>query len=253
MNSINRIVIIEDEEIVARNLQRSLVEELPDAHVVAIIPSIEESLEFFQQNPMPDLIFMDIHLADGIAFSIFESVEITCPIIFTTAYEQYALDAFRVNTIDYLLKPIGRDDLHRAIQKLLNILKSATPAIPSNDALRQLGTNYKSHFLIPVRDRLIPVEVSQIACIYLEDKISRAMLFDGRQQIIDRPLDAVMDDLNPTLFFRANRQYIVTHSAIQDIAIWPISKLALTLSVPTPTRIIISKARVPEFKQWYTK
>ena len=245
------IIIIEDEEIAVRNLQRLLAEELPDATVTAILPSIEESVEYLQQQPAPDLVFMDVHLADGLSFRIFDTVEIGCPIIFTTAYDQYALDAFRVNGIDYLLKPISRGDLHHAIQKLSSLSGNAQQT--SVGKLLSQQVSYKSHFLIPVRDKLIPIDVKQIACLYLEDKITRAILFDGRQQIFDRPLDVIMEQLNPDLFFRANRQYIVAHSAIQEISIWPISKLALTLSVQTPDRIIVSKARVPEFKQWYTK
>ena len=245
------IIIIEDEEIAVRNLQRLLAEELPDATVTAILPSIEESVEYLQQQPAPDLVFMDVHLADGISFRIFDTVDIACPIIFTTAYDQYALDAFRVNSIDYLLKPISRGDLHHAIQKLSSLSGNAQQT--SVGKLLSQQVSYKSHFLIPVRDKLIPIDVKQIACLYLEDKITRAILFDGRQQIFDRPLDVIMEQLNPDLFFRANRQYIVAHSAIQEISIWPISKLALTLSVQTPDRIIVSKARVPEFKQWYTK
>lgn len=251
MKPIATIVIIEDEQIAARNLQRLLADELPSATVAAILPSIEESVEYLQQQPSPDLLFMDIHLADGISFRIFDTVNITCPIIFTTAYDEYALDAFRVNGIDYLLKPISRDDLHHAISKLASLSQALSHS--ATQSLSHLATNYKSHFLIPLRDKLIPIDVKQIACLYLEDKITRVILFDGRQQIFDHPLDVIMEQLNPDLFFRANRQYIVAHSAIQEISVWPISKLALTLSVHTPDRIIVSKARVPEFKQWYTK
>lgn len=240
------IIIVEDEAIAARHLQQLLAELQPDINCLATLQSIEESVEYFSSSPAPDLVFMDFHLADGLATHIFHQTTIDCPVIFTTAYDQYALDAFRAGGIDYLLKPIDRDALQRALDRARRYQLPATNfPIPA--------TNYPSHFLVPVRNRLIPIEVKQIACIYLEDKITRAILYDGRQQIIDRPLDSLMSQLNPDTFFRANRQYIVAHHAIDDIALWPISKLAVTLRVPTPTRIIISKARVREFKQWYTK
>ena len=244
------ILIIEDEHIAAQHLGRLIAELLPDAHILATLQSIEESVEYLQQHSTPDLILLDIHLADGLSFRIFDHVHPHCPIIFTTAYDQYALQAFKVNSIDYLLKPINRDDLQRALDKLHTL---ATPTPSQLAALGDTLHHYRTHFLVPMRDKLIPVPIDQIACLYLEDKITRAILLDGHHQIIDRPLDSIMEQLDPSHFFRANRQYIVAHHAIREIAFWPISKLALTLCVPTPDRIIISKARVSEFKQWYTK
>ncbi len=256
MTPLNRIVIIEDERIAAANLQRLLKAELPQMQLEAVLASIEESVEYFSSHESPDLIFADIHLADGLAFDIFNSVAINCPVIFTTAYEQYALNAFKVNTVDYLLKPINPADLHHAINKLEKILMPSDLA-PKTTEQKPLSPDsapqYKSHFLIPANNRLIPLEVRQIACLYLEDRITRAILFDGRQQIMDGPLDSIMAQLNPDIFFRANRQYIIAHNAIREISIWPISKLAVSLSVATPSRIIVPKARVREFKEWYTK
>ena len=251
------ILIIEDEIVAAQHLQRTLAQLSPQFNVLAVIQSIEESVEYFSNStsssadPYPDLCFMDIHLADGLAFHIFDQVNITCPIIFTTAYDQYALQAFKVNSIDYLLKPIGLDDLRRALDKLEN-LTSPPPPVPAA-ALASSFKHYRSHFLIPHLDKLVPVEISQIACLYIEDKLTRVLLLGGQQHTIDKPLDLIMEQLDPALFFRANRQYIVAHRAIKEISVWPIGKLALTLAVPTPDRIIISKARVPEFKTWYTQ
>ena len=248
----SNILIIEDEPVAARHLQRLLAVQCPEGHISATLESIEESIEYLQQEPMPDLVFMDIHLADGLSFRIFDSVGIHCPIIFTTAYDQYALEAFKVNSIDYLLKPITPEDLRRALEKLNTLAPTQQHPLPQPSA--SVGSHtYKSHLLIPLRDKLVPVDIKQIACLYLEDKITRAILHNGHEHVIDKPLDAIMDILNPDLFFRANRQYIVAHSAISEIALWPISKLALTLLVPTPDRIIIPKARVAEFKNWYTK
>ena len=307
------IIIVEDEAIAAQHLQRILQDIFEETEngkrraengefpVVpgssqfsvlnsqlhfTILQSIEETVDYFSNqtenedknenpNPKPDLVFMDFHLADGLATHIFEHTSIPCPVIFTTAYDQYALDAFRAGGIDYLLKPIDHDAVRHALEKISKIenwKKKRESKIPNGKSEAESGERkaesgefsvlssqfsapktYPSHFLIPLRNKLIPVEVRQIACIYLEDKITRAILYDGRQQIIDRPLDALMDQLDPAVFFRANRQYIVAHRAIDDIAVWPISKLAVSLCVATPERIIISKARVHEFKQWYTK
>lgn len=247
------ILIIEDEAIAAEHLRRLLLSIMPDATVLPPLQSIEESVEYFKaaDNPQPDLCFMDIHLADGLAFHIFDEVDIECPLIFTTAYDQYALNAFKAGGIDYLLKPIAAEDLQHAIDKLERL--GATVQRADIDALASNLRSYQTHFLIPVHDKLIPVEISQVACFYLEDKVPRAIFYDGHEQTMDRPLDAIMDQLNPDLFFRANRQYIIAQNAVKEINIWPISKLAITLSVETPSRIIVSKARVGEFKRWYTK
>lgn len=246
-----RIAIIEDEAVAAQHLARLLQSIVPDVDILPPLQSVEESVEFFSKaTPQPDMAFMDIHLADGLSFRIFDTVSIQCPVVFTTAYDQYALDAFKAGGFDYILKPISRDDLSRAINKIDRL---KTPTETQLLAAEASMKHYRSHFLIPMRDKLIPLAVDQIACLYLEDKITRAILYDGHQQIVDSPLDSIMEQLDPALFFRANRQYIVAHRAIQQIAVWPISKLAITLSVATPDRIIISKAKVPEFKQWYTK
>ena len=252
-----KILIIEDEVIAAQHLQRTLAQLLPHFTLLGIIQSIEEGVEYFKHldtsssAPYPDLCFMDIHLADGLAFHIFDHVDIRCPIIFTTAYDEYALQAFKVNSVDYLLKPIGKDDLRHALDKLESL--AAPQSTVPVESLVASFKHYRSHFLIPHLDRLVPVEVSQIACLYVEDRLTRAILMDGRKYTVDSPLDMVMDQLDPSLFFRANRQYIVAHRAVKEIYVWPIGRLALALAVATHDRIIISKARVPEFKTWYTQ
>ncbi|MCR4816183.1 MAG: LytTR family DNA-binding domain-containing protein [Bacteroidales bacterium] len=255
MNSI----IIEDETIAAQNLQRLINEVDPSIKISAILQTVEDAVEYFSEHNDIDLVFMDIHLADGLAFLIFDRVSITCPIIFTTAYDQYALDAFKVNSVDYLLKPISKDDLARAINKL-NTLRagndssytSLTPQTIASLAEMMGQRKYKSHFLIPVRDKLVPLPVADIACIYVDEKLSRIVTFNGDSHSLDKPLDAFYSQLDPARFFRANRQYIISHDAVKDISIWPLSKLHVTLSVATPEKIIISRARTSEFKDWYT-
>lgn len=250
------VVIIEDEAVAAQHLQRLLAEVLPDAHVDAVLQSIEESVEYFSScqpvSVSTHLVFMDIQLADGPAFRVFDQVEIPCPVIFTTAYDQYALEAFKVNSIDYLLKPIDKAKLQHALHKLQHLVDSGAWRAENN--IPPAPRTYKRTFLIPQADRLIPLPVDDIACFCLEEGVTRVFLSSGAPPVaMDTPLDSVMESLDPALFFRANRQYIVHHRAIKEINLWPIGKLALTLTVPTPGRIIVSKAKVPEFKQWYTK
>lgn len=245
------ILIIEDEHLAAISLQRMLAEIAPQYHVVAVLQSIEDAVEYFSTSPQPQLCFLDIHLADGVAFKIFDHVRVDCPIIFTTAYDQYAIEAFKVNSIDYLLKPINKLDLSRAIDKAQRLSSQ-----PSSLQLSQIQAmlsrrQYQSCFLIPVGDQLLPLEVEQAACFYIDDRITHILTYDGRQLSIDKPLDLLTEKLDPCLFFRANRQFVVARKAISTMTIWPIGKLALTLSVETPSRIIVPKAKVKEFKDWY--
>jgi two-component system, LytTR family, response regulator LytT len=251
-----KAVIVEDELIAAQNLQRLINQVDKDIEVITVLQSVEESIEWFMLHPVPDLVFMDIHLADGSSFSIFEKVEISCPIIFTTAYDEYALKAFEVNSIDYLLKPISLKNFERAIAKLRNLVadKESNTNVIANllASFKQTKEVYKSNFLIPHKDKFIPLSVDRIACFYTENKTVKIIMEDNETYNMDSSLEDLTNQLNPTQFFRANRQYIVAHKAIKDISIWFGSKLSINLEVPVPERIIVSKARVAEFKVWYT-
>lgn len=256
-----KALILEDEDIASQSLQRQLNELRPDIQIAAMLQTVEEAADWFDQHKEPDLAFFDIHLADGSVFRLFDKVTVYCPIIFTTAYDQYTLEAFKVNSIDYLLKPIATQDLQRALDKydLLSQQSRKTENV-DDESLRHLiammhkgGRQYKGYFLIPSGDKLVPLATQDIACIYLDNKQSIAVTFGGKSHIIDKPLDTIMQDLDPRVFFRANRQYIVSHRAVQDISFWFGSKLQLRLIVPTPGRIVISKAKVAGFKDWYTK
>lgn len=203
---------------------------------------------------MPELAFMDIQLADGSSFSIFEKVDITCPIIFTTAYNEYALKAFEVNSIDYLLKPITRTKLERALNKLKQFSYSQenTESIKKLlSSLQESKPHYKSHFLIPHRDKLLPLSAHKIAYIYSEYKMAKIVTVDKESFTIDTSLEEILKQLDPDCFFRANRQYIVSHKAINDLSIWFGGKLSVNLFVSTPERIIVSRARAGEFKEWF--
>jgi len=251
-----KVVIVEDEIIAAQTLSRLIGEIRPDFDILTVLQTVEESVEWFSQHPAPDLVFMDIHLADGSSFGIFDRIEIDCPIIFTTAYNEYALEAFEVNGIDYVLKPINKTRLSQAIQKFGNLThKSGNSNLIAElaAALREKQNQHKTHFLIPHRDKLLPVAVENIACFNAELKIARVMTFDLQNYQIDYSLEELMKHLDPNQFFRVNRQYIVSHRAIRDLSVWFGGKLSVNLAVPTEERVIVSKARVSEFKAWYTR
>ena len=249
-----KAVIIEDEVVAAENLERLVTSIDKDINIIAVLQTVEESVEWFKENEHPDIVFMDIHLADGESFSIFNETEIRSPIIFTTAYDEYALKAFDVNSVDYLLKPINARSLNRALKKLEKVSFQDN----NNDIVEQImqsinqtKTNYKKHFLIPHRDKLIPLPVDDIAYIFSEMKVANVVSFDNKKYTIDTSLDDMMRQLDPSRFFRANRQFIVSHRSIADLSIWFGGKLAVNLSVPTHERIIVSRAKNNEFKEWY--
>lgn len=251
-----KVLIIEDEKAAARNLKALLAEVAPDMEVLAVLDSISESLEWFREYAMPELIFMDIHLADGSAFEIFEHVNITSPIIFTTAYDEYALKAFKVNSIDYLLKPIDKNDISRALEKLRQLQnepeKKQFDFTPVIHALKRQDS-YKTHFLVPVKgDKLVPVSVDMILFFHIDDGLVKAVLKDSKEYIFAQTLDELADCISPAMFFRVNRQYLISRKAVQDIDLWFNGRLSVNLKVAVPEKILVSKARVSEFKEWFT-
>ncbi|MDR0363841.1 MAG: LytTR family DNA-binding domain-containing protein [Bacteroidales bacterium] len=251
-----KAIIIEDEIIAAQTLSRLICEIRSDFEIVAVLQTVEESVEWFRENPTPDLAFMDIHLADNSSFAIFDKVTVDCPIIFTTAYNEYALEAFDVNGIDYLLKPINKNRLAQAIAKYdkLSHKNDNTQLIANLIATFNEKQNHrKSHFLIPYRDKLMPLAIEDIAYFVAEFKIAKVITFDLHGFSLDYSLEELMKHLNPELFFRVNRQYIVAHKAINDITLWFAGKLSVNLIVPVSEKIIVSKAKSSEFKAWYTR
>lgn len=251
-----KVVIVEDEIIAGQTLCRLIGEVRSDVEILTVIQTVEESIEWFETNPTPDLVFMDIHLADGSSFDIFKKTEIKCPIIFTTAYNEYALEAFEVNSIDYLLKPISRKRLIQALDKFANFgfekdnMKLITEVM---SVINQKQNHHKTHFLIPYQDKLIPLHANDMAYCTSEFKIVRVHTFDSRTFTMDYSLDELMKNLDPEQFFRVNRQYIVAHKSIKDISLWFTGKLSVNLCVSVPERILVSKARVADFKSWYTR
>lgn len=249
-----KTLIVEDEKAAVRNLTAVLEQVAPEQEIIGILDSVADALDWFASHPMPELVFMDIHLADGSAFEIFENVDITCPVIFTTAYDEYALKAFKVNSIDYLLKPIAEADVRTALLKLKK-LHSASADEP--DFLKLIRTlkkeeSYKTHFLVPAKgDKLLPLAVNEIFYFYIADGIVKAVTQAGKEYVLSQTLDELTECLNPNDFFRANRQYLIAKNAVQDIDLWFNNRLVVNLRIMTPERIVVSKVRVGDFKEWF--
>lgn len=244
-------VIIEDETVAVSSLKTILAQnEVTPVRVVAELESIEESVEYLRTHPHPDILFMDIHLADGSAFKIFEQVEIEAPVIFTTAYDEYALQAFQVSSIDYLLKPITAASLERALTKLKRFDKEERLAHirQTNETIQNRNT-IKS-LLIMLTDKFYPLQVEDICFFYSTNEKVMAYTADGKVHPVDKSLDALSEQLDESTFFRANRQFIISRKAIKDVDLWFGSRLSVNLVLAVPERIIISKTKTPLFKKW---
>ncbi len=248
-----RVVIIEDETAAAQNLSAILRKLLPDVEIVATIDTVVDSVDYFRSAPQLDLVFMDIHLADGASFRIFDSVNIATPIIFTTAYDQYAIEAFKVNSIDYLLKPINDDDVKRAVEKWQRLTSVERSDYTSRVAEVAQHRPAEQVFLVHFRDKIIPLQTKDIAFVHTFEERVTAYCHNGEKYQIDMTLEALQSKLSSNDFFRANRQFIISRKAVSDISIWFGSRLAVNATIETPERVIIPKARVHDFKNWLTK
>jgi DNA-binding LytR/AlgR family response regulator len=245
-----RILIVEDETAAYENLVDILGKIDPDITIAGNTESIRQTVRWFKTNQPPDLILMDIHLSDGSAFTIFNSIQVETPIVFITAYDEYAIEAFKVNSIDYLLKPIKEEDLKRALDKFRKLTR--------NDVLKYLAQmtqitsspKYKDKILIPVRDKLQPVDLNEISCFYTTERSTRVFLKNGKSLPWSRSLDQIEAGLNPADFIRANKQYIISRRSVVSITIWFDSRLLITLDIETPERIYVSKNKAAEFKAW---
>ena len=244
-----KALIIEDETAAALNLAAVLRQVAPGVEVVATLESVAESVEWLRANPQPDLLFMDIHLADGDSFRIFKSVEVTAPVVFTTAYDQYALEAFKVNSIDYLLKPINADDVRRALEKLRRL--TSGERLDYGSRVRTMAARQSEEvFLVHVRDRIIPLRRDAIAYLYTANEKVTACTFEGEVYPMDRTLEAYQSQLPEHDFFRANRQVLLSVGAIDRLEPYFNGKVSVTVHPPHKERITVSEERVPLFKAW---
>lgn len=245
-----RVVIIEDETAAAQNLTAILRKVCPDVEIVEALDTVVDSVEFFRSKPELDLVFMDIHLADGSSFRIFNSVEISVPIIFTTAYDQYAIEAFKVNSIDYLLKPINEEGVKRAINKWQRL--TSVERNEYSERVNEVAQNRPAEqtFLVHFRDKIIPLKSEDVAFFHTFEERVTAYCHNGDKYQIDLTLEALQSKLPSEDFFRANRQFIISRKSVKDISVWFGSRLSANLTLETPERIVVPKARVHDFKEW---
>jgi DNA-binding LytR/AlgR family response regulator len=245
-----RILIVEDETAAYENLVDILAEIDPGIQIAGYAESINQTIHWLQTNHVPDLILMDIHLSDGSAFSIFKSIKLETPIIFTTAYDEYAIEAFKVNSIDYLLKPIKVEDLKRALDKFRKWTRQDVLQYLSQLIHLQPETKYKDKLLIPIKDKLQPVNINELSFFYTTDKNTRVYLNNGKYYSYSKTLEQIETILNPVDFIRANKQFIIARSSVKNITIWFDSRLLITLDIEPPERIYVSKNKAAEFKAW---
>lgn len=246
-------IIIEDEKPSARRLQRML--NTIDVSSETMLHSVEEAIDWFQNNTHPDLIFLDIQLSDGLSFEIFEAIDIKSAVIFTTAYDEYALKAFKLNSIDYLLKPIDEDDLAAAIKKFKGRATVQQPVTLDFNDIKQLLVNpiereYKKRFSVKVGQHIKLINIEDIECIYSENKGTYAYTKEGRNYLLDSTLDQLEDELEPHIFFRISRKFYVNINAIKDMVSYTNSRLQIKLNTFKEQDIIVARERVKDFKNW---
>ncbi len=246
------LLIVEDEERNANKLVRLLQEIAPNSTIIGVIESISECVQWLNNNTAPDLIFMDVRLEDGLCFKIFEQVDITTPVIFTTSYDEYALKAFKVNSLDYLMKPIQEEDLRKALIKYKKIYNNAL-----NDSIKNILVDihkkesaFRSRFLIPYKDGFKTIKVDELDFIYSEQKITHLVLKDKSEFIVSQTMEELEEELNPSVFFRANRQHIVNVDSISSIHNYYNGKLKITLERAPKRELIVSREKAPNFKNW---
>lgn len=247
------ILIIEDEKPAARLLQRK-VEKL-GLQVNTMLHSVEEAISWFQNNPHPDLIFLDIQLSDGLSFEIFEQIDIKSAVIFTTAYDEYALRAFKLNSIDYLLKPIDEEELSTAISKFKNQFQKNTISSLDFEAIKRMLVNpvekeYKKRFSVKIGQQLKVISIDEVECFYSENKGTYIHTLDNRDYLIDSTLEVVEAEINPKEFYRVSRKFIVTLKAVKEIQVYSNSRLKIILPTYKDDEVIVARERVGDFKEW---
>lgn len=248
-----KVIIIEDEKPSARRLQRMLSNQNIEANIM--LHSVEESINWFQNNKHPDLIFLDIQLSDGLSFEIFEAIDIESAVIFTTAYDEYALQAFKLNSIDYLLKPIDEEDLAKAVKKYQNRLPEKQSVTLDFNEIKKLLVNpidreYKKRFSVKVGQHLKLINIEDIECFYSENKGTYLYTREGRNYLLDTTLELLENELEPKTFFRINRKFFVNIVAIKDMVSYTNSRLQIKLNTFNGDEVVVARERVKDFKMW---
>lgn len=245
-----RVLIVEDETVAYENLAEMLHAIDPSIEIAANTESVGQTAAWLRSHPAVDLIFMDIRLSDGPAFALFDRVKVETPIVFTTAYDRYAVEAFRVNSLDYLLKPVKPEELRRALEKFRHWIPSDMASYFARLAALTPRPVYRDKILVPFRDRLLPVSLDDVACFHTADKCTQIIMADGRRYAYSGTLDRIMTMLDPARFARAGKQFIVARDAVSEIVVWFDSRLLVKLSAETPEPIYVSKNRAQQFKAW---
>ena len=255
-----RALIVEDEPLAARRLVDMLARQFEPVQILGTAESVVQAVQLLEAGPVPDVLFLDIHLADGLSFEIFEQVPVRCPVIFTTAYDQYALQAFKVNSVDYLLKPIDEADLTTALAKLRARLPAAAPAfdpallaqlVQQMQQTAPAGVPYKTQFVVRVGEHLKVVPVDQIAYFFSLEKATFLQTIEGRKFVVDHTMDQLETLLDPRRFFRLNRAYLAQQTAIHDIIHYTNSRLQTVLKPVAPdAQVLVSREKVQVFKSW---
>ncbi|WP_297095067.1 LytTR family DNA-binding domain-containing protein [uncultured Draconibacterium sp.] len=249
-----KVVIVEDEHLAAEKLMQQLNTIAPEAEVLAVLESVEESVNWFAENPAPDLVFMDIQLDDGLSFEVFDELEIKAPIIFTTAFDEYAIRAFKVNSVDYLLKPIELEALRSALEKYTELygqhqlLEDKVAKV-----IEQLSRTYKSRFFIKIGNRFQSIQVSKICCFFVQERSTFIKTMEGKTYDLDFSLDQLQKMVDPDQFYRISRNYLVNINCINEIVGYSSTRLKLKLATELDEDVIVSRDKVSGFKRWMDK
>jgi DNA-binding LytR/AlgR family response regulator len=248
-----KILILEDEEPAAKRLFKMIKEIEPDVVLLDSLESVTASIKWLQENSLPDLIFSDIQLSDSISFDIFQAVKPDCPVIFTTAYDQYAIDAFKLNSIDYLLKPIKKDELEAAIGKFKKLKSASAPAMDIAKLLESYSNKtqqYKNRFVVRYGEHIKSINTEEIAYFYTEDKVNFITTHEGRRYVTDFNLDQLENLLPPKQFFRINRQYIISFVSIAEMLAYTKGRVLIKLKPASKHETVVSTERSANFKTW---
>ena len=255
-----KAIIIEDETLIAKGLKAKIGSVAPDINIVEILPSVKTANRWLMENAEPDIVFADIQLSDGVSFEVFERYELKCPIVFTTAYDEYAIRAFKVNGVDYLLKPVNISDLKKAIDKCRMLFDSTTKFPSSIQELMKVlhdpernAKLYKEKFIVNMRNNWLPISTKDIAC-FVRENLNYLYTFSGERYIVDMvTLEEIEELLDPHQYFRTNRQSIVNINAIQSVKPHDNQKLTLTLKAPLKMEQQVSREKAPGFKKWFDR